>query len=190
MNFSIKSVIATAILMMTLLGRAENVIYSQSDLSSTEGLRCALTKKYPGVERIYELFDKKRGREITVYFDKRTSKAIVIFGGNDVRIKCHVDENEIADHSDVFESEEVLAFAQNVHYSNDGKRRIYDNKNSTISFSIGYSFRRPKAGLLKISLSSTDGNFLISWNEKENCPDITLVEEGGAERKGRSSKCH
>ena len=123
MNFSTIYAIVMALLVMTLVGQTENTIYSQSALSSPDGIRTALVRKYSSIERSYEYFDKKRGRAITVYFNKENSKAIVIFGGNGMKIRCYVDEKEVDNLSGIFESEQVLAFAQDVHYSSNGKRK-------------------------------------------------------------------
>ncbi len=161
---------------------ADEEIYRRSEISKWENIEKPLLKVSPKAKRIYELYDIKKNVAIKVYLDAKGARAFVAYWNGQIeKISCDINGvNKPAD--EVFVPLKVKVYEQYVEVGLDNVSRRIDYPDKVHDSAIGYWFKKPDEGLLRITLKGNSYEFQIKWSHNEESPHVEIqnAEQDGA----------
>jgi len=142
--------------------------FQASELVS-ENLVKIVSKKYPGIVRVFEHYDLARNEGILVFTHKDNARALVLISSKVRDAEVTVGGAKIFDNSKILIPETVNMIIPS-EITADGFF-IYEYK---YELSIGFWFDKDHRNDVTVQASSSEGSFLIKWFRTSKYP---LVEK-------------
>lgn len=169
--------IGVLMLCFSVAGWGKEPIYSEKDLNVWRNVEKPIMEKYPSLRKVYEFMDEKHDVAFKIFTDLKTSKAFLIFWGENRDISCKKNGEKIPKVGVIFPYE-VEIFLGSVMYDSDGGSEIVEDHKTVTRTEIGGWMKLPKDESLTIILKSKTAQFSVLWNAGESLPEVAFKRLG------------